>query len=720
MWACWFTGLAVVLGDASYLCAAEPSRQPPTILHHQLTVELVPDRHELLAQDRMEVAVGEDRHVLVFTLAPTLQVSALTLGDVADGSQPLTWARRTGPDAEPSQVMVTLPAAHPARVRLHWSYRGTINDPPQEPRHLRFVTPSETSGHIGPEGVYVSSETRWYPDMEGSLSTFGVTARTPREWMVVTQGRQEADLVDERGRVSTWRVGERAEALTLVANRFVLQSREWTGRDGRTVRLATYLFPEDAALANEYLDATAAYLDVYVPLLGPYPFQQFAVVENFFASGLGMPSFTLLGSGSIKRHYTQPYALGHEIVHSWIGNAVWNRPESGNWVEGLTTYLANYYWHEQRGDQVQARDQRRLMLQGYSLYVAPAADYPVAAFQRKSDERDNAIGYHKSALVFHQLRQVIGEAAFWGGLKQAVAELSGQHADWHDLERLFARVSRMDLRWFFAQWVEQAGAPQVFLAETSVQGSGGSYRLQLTLRQEGTPVRMTVPVEVTRAGGTETVLVPMAGSHSEYAVELPELPTAVSLDPQFMALRRLARTQIAPVLNLYVTDERRAVLPLFSEDMAPFQDVVARIQAQEAALPAARRSTVLPVDTAALPEGGSVLILATAEHHAHVQALITKACGGRVTLEPGGFRVDGAVYEGPSLAVLFSCHHPGVPGSVVTVLYTVHPGAAMKPARLLFFYGWQSLVIFTDGAVARRDVWQAPQASQEVRVNGQP
>jgi Aminopeptidase N len=61
----------------------------------------------------------------------------------------------------------------------------------------------------------------------------------------------------------------------------------------------------------------------------------------------------LLGSGIIKRHYVQPYALGHEIVHSWIGNAVFNHADRGNWVEGLTTYLANYYWHELVGDRAQ-------------------------------------------------------------------------------------------------------------------------------------------------------------------------------------------------------------------------------------------------------------------------------------------------------------------------------------------------------------------------------
>ncbi len=65
---------------------------------------------------------------------------------------------------------------------------------------------------------------------------------------------------------------EPSEALTLVANRFVAKTREWPSKDGQAVRLATYLFPEDAQLAEEYLDATARYLDAYIPLLGPYPF----------------------------------------------------------------------------------------------------------------------------------------------------------------------------------------------------------------------------------------------------------------------------------------------------------------------------------------------------------------------------------------------------------------------------------------------------------------
>src|SRR3989442_8095832 len=213
-------------------------------------------------------------------------------------------------------------------------------------------------------------------------------------------------------------------------------------------------------LADEYLAAGAAYLGAYSRVLGPYPFPRFSIGEIFFASGLGMPSYTLLGAGSIRRHYTQPYALGHEIVHSWIGNHVFN-DHGGNWAEGLTTYLANYYWHEIKGDLQKAREERRMMLLSYAVYVPPDQDYPVVRFKRKSDQRDNAIGYNKAAMVFHMLRREIGDDRFFAALRTLVAEYGGRRIGWRELEALFGRVSSRDLRPFFARWIEQAGAAAV-------------------------------------------------------------------------------------------------------------------------------------------------------------------------------------------------------------------------------------------------------------------
>lgn len=604
-----------------------------------------------------------------------------------------------------------------------WTYRGVINDPPKEPRHLRFVTPSETAGHIGPEGVYLSSESRWYPDVEGSLSQFRVSVGVPSDWTVVTQGKKIHETAQASGSSSTWVVQDRSEALTLVANQFVTTSREWKSRNGRRVELATYFFPDNADLADEYLDATTKYLDAYVALLGDYPFDKFAVVENFFASGLGIPSFTLLGSGSISRHYVQPYALGHEIVHSWIGNSVFNRTESGNWVEGLTTYLANYYWHELMGDRGQAREQRRLMTQGYSVHVAPEQDYPVAQFLRKSDEKDNAIGYQKAAFVFHLLRREIGDDSFWRGLKVLVSRYRNRPADWGSLEAVFSQESHQDLRWFFEQWIERPGAPTVSLGDLSarrVTSHDGQDAWQLTvrLRQDGKPFRMAIPIRIVMQNATETRWTAIGHSEDTAEFMLPHQPLRVELDPDLMVFRRFTRAQLPPMLNGYVTDPHRTVVRAFSDPASPLQQVVARIAGQEAQLPEARKTAVVSVEGMTLPPIGSVLVLAGADQQGVVQAIVKESCGDLVTLGNVGFQIEGQTYEGPTMAALFSCHRAQAPGSVITVLYGVTPQAVAKVSRLLFYYGWQSYVIFHEGAVAKRELWQSSPEMKEVRIDG--
>src|SRR5947209_15017725 len=347
------------------------------LIAHYLHVTVLPDTHQLLAADRTTLDIlSPTLQSVSFTLSPSLQVKQIRETSPEWPGPVLrftTQARRVdNDDVQVVTVQLQRPTTRGERLNLQWVYEGMINDPPREPRHLRFVTPSETSGHIGPEGVYIGPETYWYPDVPNSLASYRVTATTPPGWEVIGQGGLVAHEARADATVTTWaasacgfrspevsaegRFDCPAEGLTLAAGKFVVVMR----MSGNT-EIATYFYPEDMELADEYLAAAAAYLDAYSRVLGPYPFPRFSIGENFFASGLGMPSYALLGAGSIRRHYTQPYALGHEIVHSWIGNHVFN-DNGGNWAEGLTTYLANYYWHELKGDPQKAREERRMML----------------------------------------------------------------------------------------------------------------------------------------------------------------------------------------------------------------------------------------------------------------------------------------------------------------------------------------------------------------------
>jgi len=251
------------------------------------------------------------------------------------------------------------------------------------------------------------------------------------------------------------------------------------------------------------------------------------------------------------------------------------------------------------------------------------------------------------------------------------------------------------------------------------QDQRGAYKMRIRLTREGGAFRLILPLAITMKGSTMSVSVAVAAEQHDIELAVPAEPLTLSIDPEFMSLQRLRREQLAPVLNLFATDQRKAVLPLFPEAATPFRELVSRIEAQEAQVPTERKTTVLPMDSVALPPSGSVLIVAAPDYHAQVQSLIAQACGDLAKVGPEGFRIAGTLYEGPRMAVLLSCHRPDAPGSVVTVLYAMDPAAAAKVARLLFFYGWQSAVVFDEGTVTKREMWQEFQAIKEVRLDEQ-
>ena len=707
--------LIAIAGPAGAIVGADPaSSAGPRILSHDLTVRLDPSAHRLVAIDRFTLEPGPGAGDLVrLSLSRKLRVTRVESAEASGVEHPFrVEAARSSRDGEDLQtVEIRLSSSDRGRaVTMVWRYEGEINDPPKDAGHLRFVTPSQTSGHIGPEGVYLSGETHWYPDLPGSLPTFRLHVTGPEGWAAVTHGRHVADTPHDGVFATEWDIASHTEALTLVANRFAVKRREWNG-----IEVATYLFPNEAALADEYLDASIRYLDAYAKLLGPYPFPKFAVVENFFASGLGMPSFTLLGSGVVKRHYTQPYALGHEIVHSWIGNSVFNRPEEGNWIEGLTTYLANYYYDELTGHSEKAREERRMMLLGYAVYVRPEEDYPLSRFHQKTDQKDNAIGYQKAAMVFHMLRREIGDEAFWRGLRRLAADYAGAYATWQDLERVFERSSGTSLRPFFAEWIERAGAPRLAVAkEVEIQKGrdGRSYDVTMVLSQMGEPYRLQVPAAVTLAGGgrSSSVLV-LDQATQRVTLTVPDRPIRLQLDPDFEIFRRLNREDLVPMLNLYATDPRRfVVIPpaQAGADAAPYEELGKQIAARDP-------QAVLVKNGDERLQRGSVLVLGGPGINPAADWAIQN-CGNDVEVARDSFSVGGRTYRGQDMAVLVSCRRLQQQEAVMTVFYGLSPQSAEKVSRLLFFYGWHSYLVFRDGQVVARGDFPAATDKLEVRL----
>ncbi len=686
---------------------------PPSI-HHTLTVELRPETHSLTATDVLQLTQSLYNHPpLAFALNPNFTLDSVEI----DGkSVPVLKAPKDS--SREGKLFIQWNIEHPlpqprqsdSPPILTIVYHGPINDSPTASRGLRFVRPDKTNGHIGKEGIYLSSETFWYPTWEQHLVTFDLEVTVPSDWHVITQGEEIQQTVMQHNRVSQWSISSPSEALTLAANTYVVQKKLW-----RDIQLATYLFPKEAPLAEQYLDATATYLELYTQLLGPYPFSQFAVAENFFPSGLGMPSFTLLGQGIVRRGYTQPYSLGHEIVHSWLGNSVFNNFSQGNWVEGLTTYLANYYYDEATGNQAAASKTRRRMMDEYNLYATPEKDYPINQFHHKETRTDNAVGYQKTALVFHMLRQEIGDDAFFQGVRQIVQEGTGQYFEWKDLKRTFSKASERDLNEFFEQWVERLSAPSLHLTDILVQSDPvkpGHSILSGTIAQRDPIYTLPLPIQVNLEDETtfnSTILLDQA--KQPFTLNVPSTPALITLDPEHHWLLRQERQQLSPMLNAWDTATHRIVIQATSpskEEQASFRALLGRLQGQS-------DIEIQHHDSPAIAEEASYLIIGTPAHQLlGSQSLPT--CQEHVEVKSERVTISEQPFESPDMAFLITCPHPKYPNYTVSFFFGLSPKAVTPVARLLFFYGWDSYLVFERGKVVARGMFQPVHSAREFHV----
>lgn len=682
---------------------------PPSI-HHTLAVELDPETHLLTATDTIHLPKSLfNQTPLSFAMNPHLTLDRVELNGrtVSVSKIPEDHSGQTGFTQwiiEGSSSSLETSDSIPT---LNIVYHGHIDDSPKTSGGLRFVRPDKTNGHIGPQGIYLTSETFWYPTWEHHLVTFDLALTLPSDWQAITQGQETNQSLTEKLRTSEWGVHSPTEALTVAANRFVVQKKLWRG-----IQLATYLFPDEAPLAQQYLDATATYLDLYTNLLGPYPFTQFAVVENFFPSGLGMPSFTLLGQSIVRRGYTQPYSLGHEIVHSWLGNSVLNDFTEGNWVEGLTTYLSNYYYDEAKGNYAAALKTRRRMMDEFNLYATPEKDYPIRQFHHKETRIDNAVGYQKTALVFHMLRQELGDDAFFKGIRQIIQEGTGQYFEWKDLKQVFSRVAERDLTEFFKQWVEQPGAPSVTLHDLSVRPDplrSDQSIVSGTISQKDGTYTLPLPITVNLQNeSTISTTLKLDQASQPITLNVPGIPTSITLDPEHHWLLRLQREQLPPMLNAWDTDTRRILVhPKTSskEEEASHQALIRRIQGQP-------DIELRQNDSPAITDEASYLIIGTpARQLLESQTLL--ACNKNVQMESGRTTILGQVFEGPDMAFLITCPHPNFSSHTISLFFGLSPKAVTPVARLLFFYGWDSYLVFQQGKVVARGMFQPVHSARE-------
>lgn len=683
----------VLLGQLPEITDA-PRPQLP-IIHHSLKVLLDPINREISVEDTVSLPEDLRSNSINFELNSNLAIT--------NNSGSLNQLSNNAPDtniginatgglaASTNEYSLTLPASNEGQALL--IYSGSIYDLAEQSSPEYAQSFSETSGIIGEQGVYLNFGSAWFPIFGDQLVTFDMEvqfADSASTWKAVSQG----DRMGENG----WASFDPMEEIYLIAANFTEYSAQAVD-----VEVLAYLRTPEPNLATRYMDATQRYLQLYEPLLGEYPFSKFALVENFWETGYGMPSFTLLGEQVIRLPFILESSYPHEILHNWWGNGVYPDYETGNWSEGLTAYLADHLFREMDGAGAQYRKD---MLSRYKNYVAEETDFPLARFTSRNSAATQAVGYGKTLMLWHMLRLELGDELFIDGLRQLYTEYKYQRASFGDIERLFTRLSGIDLSVFFDQWVNRIGAPQLSLSVE--EATGNRARIIFAQTQFGDPYILRVPVALFYEGEAEPQIfdIELSQKLEGFFAENYDRLQGVLVDPYFDMFRQLDREETPPTVGeLFGASQIAFILP--TENRQHWAQLAESFgQGIEAEVLYADQIT-------ALPQSKSVWVLGKDNPFASEVIAATELYG--VSPAANGIQIAGSEVEYFDRSTVLVGRHPANPELALGLIHVEDMIAMPGMIEKLPHYGRYSNLSFTgsEPTIDIRGIWTSPNSPMQ-------
>ena len=374
----------------------------------------------------------------------------------------------------------------------------------------------------------------WYPFLD-RLAVYKLRVDIDKGFVLVSEAENwKVENRDNRS-VYSFDFPYPLEHIHLIGTKkWIVKEKEYNG-----IKVQTYFFDRDKDLSKVFLEKTIKYIKGYEKRIGKFPYKRFAVVENFFPTGYSMPTFTLIGQRIIRFPFVINSSLPHEILHQWFGCSIYVDDQKGNWAEGLTTYLSDYYYSKDK------KYYRKNMILKYIAYGKP--DYPLKDFRGKTDTRSEAIGYGKGMMVFYMLEEIIGKEKFTEFLSQLYRDYRFKRASWEDIKNIINKVTDNDYSWFFRQWVDRVGMPHIDVSVKDHSLKDDGFHIKISVKQKQ-PYRLKLNIFVKTYLGFEKKTFWINKKEQTLDVVINDEPLEVYIDKDYQIFRDLQWEETNPVI----------------------------------------------------------------------------------------------------------------------------------------------------------------------------
>ncbi len=447
----------------------------------------------------------------------------------------------------------TLPKGQPQTVLFHYS--GKLTGQEDSPVYgIRFAS-------IQNDFAYLMYPSRWFP-----VSGYTTDRYTMEMRITVAPGE----------RVLASGLETKEEADGKLAFQFKFDKPGFPGSVGivkgepsrvTSAGATTFVyFRSQKAAAQGYGEESGKVVAHLTSLFGLAPYANLTLIEteNGAPNGYAAPGILFLSPRAIGQ---QPNLrlLANQVSRQWFGLQTSPATRNHLWLSnGLATYSEALYQEHLQGPSALESEIHDAQVEALTVDNVPQAQ--AARLEDYSPELNALIG-SKGAVTAHMLRHVVGDKAFFEGLKSYATAMAGRPATTDDFRKAMEAASHQQLSYFFIQWVESSGAPEFKLEYTIFRTQKG-FRVVGKVAQDLDTFRMPVDLKIETEGNPEEKKVEVVGTSSEFSLDTFGKPKAITLDPNNRVLRFSSQMRIAVAIR---RGEQFAEISEYGEALKEYQ-----------------------------------------------------------------------------------------------------------------------------------------------------
>ena len=310
---------------------------------------------------------------------------------------------------------------------------------------------------------------------------------------------------------------------------------------GKAIQTWVYYQDRDAGF-YDFAVPTKQVLEFYGDRVGPYSYEKLANIQsNSVGGGMEAASSIFYGDDSVtgERATRWRNVIIHEIAHQWFGNAVTEYDWDDVWLsEGFATYFTLLFREHQYGrdDFLQGLRESRDRVQSF---YEENPDYKIVHDNLDDMNRvTSSQTYQKGGWTLHMLRGIMGDDAFWRGIRVYYERYRNGNASTDDFRRAMEEASGSDLSEFFRQWLYQGGALE-YEGGWLYESGSGTIEIELNqVQNDGYSFKMPVQLGIYFPGETKPriELLRVNEIRNRFTISVEREPESVVLDPDTWVL----------------------------------------------------------------------------------------------------------------------------------------------------------------------------------------